>query len=104
MKKKAIIISIKSYKLSINEIQLFKKEHPWGVILFKRNIKSFNQIKNLIKKIKSLTKDPKFPIIIDEEGQTVTRLSNIINHDVSQKIFGDIYASKPRQSIAIYKN
>ena len=104
MKKKAIIISIKSYKLSHNEIKLFKREHPWGVILFKRNIKSFNQIKSLIKKIKILTKDSKFPIIIDEEGQTVTRLSNIINHNVTQKLFGDIYKLKPNAGITIYKN
>ena len=45
MKKKAIIISIKGQKLTKLEKQLIKKENPWGIILFRRNIKSFNQIK-----------------------------------------------------------
>ena len=37
--KKAIIISIKGYKLSKKEKTLLSKEKPWGLILFKRNIK-----------------------------------------------------------------
>ena len=68
MKLKPIIVSIKSTKLSKKEIVLFSKEKPWGVILFKRNIKSFTQLKNLIHKIKLITKNKTFPVIIDEEG------------------------------------
>ena len=45
MKKKAIIISIKGYKLSKKEKSLLANERPWGLILFKRNIKSLKQIK-----------------------------------------------------------
>jgi len=104
MKKKAIIISIKTYKLSSKEKNLLTNEKPWGLILFKRNIKSLKQIKNLIKKIRKLTKDSKFPIMIDEEGKTVSRLNKIINHDISQKLFGDIYKTQPKISLAIYKN
>ena len=79
MKKKAIIVSIKSYKLSKNELKLLSTEKPWGLIIFKRNIKSLKQIKNLISKVRKISKDPKFPIMIDEEGSTVSRLSRIIN-------------------------
>ena len=96
MKKKAIIISIKNNQLSTKEISLLKNEKPWGLILFKRNIKSLKQITRLIKKIRKLTKDSKFPIMIDEEGLAVSRLSNIINHSFSQKLFGDIYNSSPK--------
>ena len=49
MKKKAIIISIKGYQLSKEERKLLVNEKPWGLILFKRNIKSLKQIKKLIK-------------------------------------------------------
>ena len=52
MKKKAIIISIKGIKLSDREKILLSSEKPWGLILFKRNIKSMNQIKILIKSIR----------------------------------------------------
>jgi beta-N-acetylhexosaminidase len=103
MKKKAIIISVKSFKLSKKEINLLSIGKPWGIILFKRNIKSLIQVKNLITKIRRVTQDSKFPIMIDEEGKTVSRLSNIINHNISQKIFGDIYKSQPKISETIYK-
>ncbi len=104
MRRKAIIISIKNYKLSTKEKSLLKNEKPWGLILFKRNIKSLNQIKELVKKIRKLTKDPKFPIMIDEEGLAVSRLRNIINHNFSQKLFGDIYNSNPNIGLIFYKN
>ena len=51
------------------ETILLSKEKPWGVILFKRNLKTINQIKKLTSKIRYLTKNKKFPIIIDEERE-----------------------------------
>ena len=104
MKKKAIIISIKGYSLSINEKNLLAKERPWGLILFKRNIKSVRQVKKLIKKIRKLTKDSKFPIMIDEEGSSVSRLKEIINHNFSQKSLGDIYKINKEVSLFFYKD
>ena len=50
-----------------------------------------SQIKNLTKDIKFLAKDKKFPIIIDEEGENVSRLKDIINHNISAKFFGNLY-------------
>ena len=104
MKKKAIIISIKGYNLSIKEKMLIANEKPWGLILFKRNIKSLKQVMELIKKIRKSSKDSKFPIMIDEEGETVSRLGKIINHNFSQKLFGDIYKYNPKIALTIYKN
>ena len=104
MKKKAIIISIKGYKLSEKEKSLLVNEKPWGLILFKRNIKSLEQIKELTKRIRKLTKDSKFPIMIDEEGVTVSRLSQIVNHNFSQKSLGDIYKINNKIALILYKN
>ena len=104
MKKKAIIISIKGHKLSIKEKNLFINKRPWGLILFKRNIKSLAQVKKLTKEIRDLTQDSKFPIMIDEEGKKVSRLSKIINHVVSQKMFGDLYKLQPKVSKKLYKD
>ena len=104
MKKKAIIISLKSQKITSMEKKLLRTQNPWGLILFKRNIKSLHQVKTLIKQIRKFTKDPKLPIMIDEEGRTVSRLSSVIKHDFTQKFFGNIYKSNSKISIAIYKN
>ena len=102
MKKKAIIISIKSFKLTNKEKLLLSKKRPWGLILFKRNIKSLNQIKFLIKMIKKLTKDKNFPILIDEEGLMVSRLSGIINHSFSANFFGKLFLINKKLCIHMY--
>ena len=104
MKKKAIIISIKGYQLTLKEQDLIQNEKPWGLILFKRNIKSLTQVIKLTTKIRKLTKDSKFPIMIDEEGETVSRLDRIINNNYSQKLFGDIYKHNPKIALTIYIN
>ncbi len=104
MKKKAIIVSIKGTKLTNKEKLLLSNEMPWGIILFKRNLKSFNQAKNLVNNIKKITQDTKFPILIDEEGSTVSRLSNILNHDINAKYFGDLYELNKKVTLTLYKN
>jgi len=105
MKRKAIITSISGTKLSPQEVQLIKKNIPWGIILFKRNISSFNQLKLLIKSIKNITQDKKFPIMIDEEGGSVCRLSKIFDNRVySQKFFAQTYSSNKKIGIFLYRN
>lgn len=104
MRCKALIVSIKGTRLSKREKSLFVKEKPWGVILFKRNLKSLKQIKNLTKEIKTLTKNKSFPIIIDEEGKTVSRLSQIINHNMSASFFGDLYKNDKIFCSKIFKH
>ena len=104
MKKKAIIVSIKGPKLSAREKLLLSKERPWGLILFKRNIISFYQVKNLINDIKKLTKDKKFPILVDEEGSSVSRLKNILNHNINANYFGNLYEIDKKVALILYKN
>ena len=45
--RKAFIVGIKSTILTRKEKLFLKKYRPWGVILFTRNLKNFNQIKKL---------------------------------------------------------
>jgi beta-N-acetylhexosaminidase len=105
MKRKAIIISIKGKFLTKNEAKLIKSENPWGIILFKRNIKSFNQTFKLIKKIKMIVKDNHFPILIDEEGGSVSRLTNLIDNRVySQKFFGNLFKNDKKTATYLYIN
>ena len=104
MKKKAVIISLSGFKLTKKEITIFKKYLPWGVILFKRNIKDFNQLKDLIISIRKATKDKRYPILIDEEGGDVTRLQSIMNNKFfSQKYFGQVFETNPKLGHNIYK-
>tara|TARA_Y200000002_G_scaffold281096_1_gene235178 strand:- start:3634 stop:4578 length:945 start_codon:yes stop_codon:yes gene_type:complete len=103
MKKKALVISIKGPILSSKEKLLLSKEKPWGLILFKRNIKSLNQIQKLVKDIKKYSDDKKFPILIDEEGMKVSRLKSIFNHNLNANVFGSLYKKDKKIAISIYK-
>ena len=104
MRQKAIIISIKGFKLTNMEKTLLSKEKPWGIILFKRNIKSVYQTKKLISEIKKFTKNKKFPIIIDEEGNSVSRLKDIINHNFSSNFFGQLYEVDKKLCVKIFNH
>ena len=83
---------------------MLSDEKPWGLILFKRNIKSLKQIKKLVNEIRKFSKDKKFPILVDEEGGKVSRLGKIINHEFSQKLFGDLYKENKNLGLTFYKN
>ena len=104
MKIKAIIISLKGKILSKKEQFILSKENPWGVILFKRNIQNLKQTQNLIRDIKKYSKNKKFPILIDEEGASVSRIKNIYNHNLSANFFGRIFEKDKKTAIKIYKN
>ena len=105
MKRRAIIISIKGTKLSTNEKKLIIKEKPWGIILFKRNLISFDQAKKLIDSIKKAMNDRKYPILIDEEGGNVSRLSNFLDNKVyTQSFFGNLFKKNKTLCCDLYIN
>ena len=104
MIRKAAIISISGRFLTPQEMIIFKKEKPWGVILFKRNILSKKQLKKLTFSIKRIMNDKKYPILIDEEGGRVTRLSGLLGNSIyNQKYFGDIYKTDKKIGLTLYK-
>ena len=103
-KRKAFIVGIKSLQLSKNEIDFLKKYKPWGVILFLRNIKSIKQAKSLTDNIRKIFKDKNYPILIDQEGGRVNRLSNIISFDnLTSEYFGKLYEKDKMKLNIIYK-
>ncbi len=104
MSKKAIITSISNIKLTIKEKKLLKKYSPWGIILFRRNIKNYQQLKKLILSIRRVTKDKNYPILIDEEGGAVTRLYSIFSNKIfSQRFFGNLYEKNKIVGKNLYK-
>jgi beta-N-acetylhexosaminidase len=93
--RKAIIVGIKSLSLSNNEISFLKKYKPWGVILFSRNLNNIKQIKELTLSIRSIFKDKKYPILIDQEGGRINRLKNFIETSTfTAEYFGNLFKNK----------
>jgi beta-N-acetylhexosaminidase len=102
--RKAFIVGIKSLKLTNYEKVFLKTHKPWGVILFLRNIKSIKQTKNLTDSIKDIFTDKNYPILIDQEGGKVNRLSNIIAFDnLTSEYFGYLYEKDKMKFNFIYK-
>ncbi len=102
--RKSFICGIKSTKLTQNEYLFIKKNKPWGVILFERNIKNITQTKKLTNSIKKIFKDPNYPILIDEEGGRVSRLKNIVDNSIfSANYFGNILNKKNKKFNLYYQ-
>ena len=96
--RRAFITGLKSFSLSVNEKKFLKKYKPWGVIIFSRNIKSFHQLKKLTTDIKKIFNDPKYPILIDEEGGRVNRFKKIFDTSIfTGNFFGNIYKKDKRK-------
>ena len=102
--RRSFIIGIKSTILNKKEIFFLKKYKPWGIILFKRNIKRIKQTKKLTNHIKKIFNDTKYPILLDHEGGRVNRLTNFLNNDLSTgEFFGNLY-SKDRKIFNVKYN
>ena len=102
--RRAFIVGIRSLKLTKQEKIFLKTYKPWGVILFLRNIKSIKQTKNLTDSIKDIFKDKNYPILIDQEGGKVNRLSNIESFDnFTSEFFGNLYEKDKMKLNIIYK-
>ena len=101
--RKAFIVGIKGKKLKKKEINFLKKYKPWGVILFSRNIYTLKQTKRLTKSIREIFKDKYYPILIDEEGGSVSRLDKLIDTSMfSAKYFGDLFYNDKKKFYLYY--
>ena len=102
--RKSFIVGLKSTSLSLKEKNFLLKYKPWGIILFSRNIKNLSQARKLTDHIRSIFKDKKYPILIDEEGGRVSRLKKIINNSpFTANFFGKIFIKDKKKFIAYYK-
>src|SRR5271165_3388033 len=72
---KAFITGIAGTTLGDAERALIAAEHPWGLILFKRNIETPTQVISLIEELRKAVSQPDAPVLIDQEGGRVQRLS-----------------------------
>ena len=71
---KAWIAGVAGLSLSADERAFFADEHPWGFILFGRNIESAAQVSDLVASLKEAGGRISTPVFVDQEGGRVQRL------------------------------
>jgi beta-N-acetylhexosaminidase len=70
-----LVVGVPGIALSADEMAVLDRLHPAGIILFSRNIKSPDQVRELINDLQDL--DPRPFIAIDLEGGAVNRLAGL---------------------------
>jgi beta-N-acetylhexosaminidase len=74
MAARAFITGLSGTAITTDEQAFLRVASPWGLILFKRNVVSPDQITALIGHFRDLLGRPDAPVLIDQEGGRVQRL------------------------------
>jgi len=74
MSVRALIVGCAGPQLTAAEREFFTAVRPWGLILFKRNIESSEQVSALTQEFRRVVGYRQAPVLIDQEGGRVQRL------------------------------
>jgi beta-N-acetylhexosaminidase len=74
MPARAFITGIEGLELTAAERAFLREADPWGLILFKRNVKSRQQVFALIGEFRTCLGRADAPVLVDQEGGRVQRL------------------------------
>jgi beta-N-acetylhexosaminidase len=75
MSARAFITGTSGLNLTAEEREFLRVERPWGLILFKRNVDNPLQVARLVQEFRETVGDGDAPVLIDQEGGRVQRLS-----------------------------
>ena len=73
MNTRAFITGVSGLALTAAERAFIRSERPWGLIIFKRNIETRDQVANLIREFRGEVDETDAPVLIDQEGGRVQR-------------------------------
>src|SRR5919108_3116940 len=74
MTSRAFITGVSGLELSAAEREFIRGERPWGLILFKRNVETPDQVSALVDEFRNCAGEADAPVLIDQEGGRVARL------------------------------
>jgi beta-N-acetylhexosaminidase len=72
--ERAFITGLSGTKMTAAERAFLRDASPWGLIVFKRNVKTPDQVAALIKDFRDAVGRTDAPVLIDQEGGRVSRL------------------------------
>lgn len=84
-------------ELTADERGFFRDAHPWGFILFARNIGDRDQVRRLVRSMREIV--PGAPVLVDQEGGRVARLKPPQwRARPAARRFGGLFASHPEEA------
>ncbi|WP_127598777.1 beta-N-acetylhexosaminidase [Nitratireductor alexandrii] len=93
---KAMILGCVGAELTAEEEAFFRREKPWGFILFARNVADTPQVLRLVSDLRESVGRPDAPVFVDQEGGRVQRLRPPLAPDYpSAGALGAIHAADP---------
>ena len=96
MASRAFICGLSGPDLSEAETEFLRDARPWGVILFKRNTESPDQIRRLCRKARAALGRDEAPVLIDQEGGRVQRFgSPYLRAYPAGGVYGALYREAP---------
>jgi beta-N-acetylhexosaminidase len=72
---KAFITGVAGLVLTAEESAFLRAAEPWGFIIFKRNVDTPAQVRDLVRALRDTVGRADAPVLIDQEGGRVQRLS-----------------------------
>jgi beta-N-acetylhexosaminidase len=103
----AFISGCSSYSLSEAERRFFSETKPWGLIVFRRNCESPDQIRALTAEFRALVERRNAPVFVDQEGGRVQRMGPPANHwrkYPPARRYGDLYRHDPLAALRTARN
>lgn len=92
----ALISGCAGLELTADERSFFRDAQPWGLILFKRNIDSPEQVQKLTSDFRDTVGRRNAPVLIDQEGGRVQRLGppNWRKYPAARR-YGELFERSP---------
>jgi len=103
----AFITDCDGLSLSNAERDFLQRTKPWGLILFRRNCESPEQIKALTTEFRAIVERRNAPVFVDQEGGRVQRLGPPLQHwrkYPAARRYGDLYRRNPLAALRAARN
>jgi len=95
-----IIFGFSGLQLTNEEREFFRATQPFGYILFRRNIDTFEQTKQLVDELREISGRKDVPVLIDQEGGRVQRLRPPHWVDLPEaRAIGNLYERSPAEGL-----
>ena len=103
----AFISGCSGPSLTPAETAFFARTNPWGLILFRRNCETPEQLRALTSAFRTAVGRKHAPVLIDQEGGRVQRLgppSNAWRSYPPARAYGELYAENPLAALRSARN